>query len=87
MFSSLAETFKTKIKMKDQKIFRVSAFGHLAAIASVTDDNKVWVRYYHGMNLITDIQNGGFNYRFIEEVNVQILEWAEKENNYTLWSF
>lgn len=72
--------------MKDQKIFRVSAFGHLAAIASVTEDKKVWVRYYHGMKPITDIPNGGFNYRFIKEVTEQVDEWAT-ENNYTLWSY
>jgi len=72
--------------MKDQKIFRVSTFGNLAAIASVTDDNKVWVRYYHGTNLITYIPNGGFNYRFIKEVAEQVEDWAT-ENNYTLWSF
>lgn len=82
----ISAIIKNQNIMKDQKIFRVSAFGHLAAIASVTDDNKVWVRYYHGMNLITDIPNGGFNYRFIKEVTEQVDEWAT-ENNYTLWSY
>jgi len=72
--------------MKDQKIFRVSTFGNLAAIASVTEDKKVWVRYYHGMKPITDIPNGGFNYRFIKEVTEQVENWAT-ENNYTMWSF
>lgn len=72
--------------MKEQKIFRLSTFGNLVAIASVTDDNKIWVRYYDGRKPITDIPNGGFYHRFIKSVVEQVEQWAD-ENKFNLWSF
>ena len=72
--------------MKAQKIFRIGGFGNLSAIATVTNDNKCWVRYYDGTEVIESIYTSGIQSKFVLAVEVDIINWC-KSNDYHLWSY
>jgi len=72
--------------MKDQKIFRLSGFGNLSAIATVLEEGKCWVRYYNGVNPIESINTYSYEYDFVMSVEKDIYDWCE-ENDYHLWSY
>jgi hypothetical protein len=72
--------------MKDQKIFRLSGFGNLSAIATVLEDGKCWVRYYNGIEVIEALSSECIESKFILSVEKVIIWWC-KENDYHLWSY
>lgn len=72
--------------MKEQKIFRLTGFGNLSAIATVLEDGNCWVRYYNGLDSIEEMQSVNSEARFIIKVESNIREWCE-ENGYNLWSY
>jgi len=72
--------------MKDQKIFRHKFTNGLSAIATTDNDNKVWVRYYNGVEVIEQAKESDYQYHFIINMEREIRDWCE-ENEYTLWSY
>lgn len=74
--------------MKDQKIFRHKFTNGLSAIATADNENKVWVRYYNGLNPIESIrkEESSYEYHFVINIEKDIAEWC-KENDYHLWSY
>lgn len=75
-------------KMKDQKIFRHKFANGLSAIATTDLEEKVWVRYYNGLEEIETIslKDSNYQYHFVINIENEIRDWCE-DNGYTLWSY
>ena len=74
--------------MKTQTIFRTAGFENYFAVITVTEDGKVWVKYFeHYVEIegsLSSMSNEDESFvRFAGDYAVQYAE----ENNLTLWSY
>lgn len=71
--------------MIDQRIFTVAEMPLYQAVVSVTEDGKVWVKYYHNNHEVMDGMDNE-DYLFAKSVLPKFEKWVS-DNKYTLWSY